>query len=756
MDYEQFLKSKIITHQNYGFKININDLNTKLFDWQKYIVRWALFKGKCALFEGCGLGKTPQQLNWAYEINQKTKGKVLILAPLAVAQQTLKEANKFGYEDIQYCRHQKEIQKNIIITNYEMLEHFDENKFVGIILDESSILKAFMGKMRTMIINKFMHTPYKLCCTATPSPNDYMELLNHSEFLNILSRKEALSRWFLHDSGKTSQYKIKKHAEKDFWQWVSTWAICIQNPSDIGFDGNGFNLPSLIKNKIIVDIIDRKPRNSLFREIIPLSSTDLYKELRESTKERADKIKNLINNEKDFFIVWCNTNYEADYLKQIIPEIVNLKGSLSIEQKEDILIKFGNLEFKRLLTKPSMCGFGLNWQHVNKMFFMGISYSFEQKYQAERRLWRYGQKRDVYENIILSPKEEYVYNLMEEKERRYDEMIERMRGQVINDLEIKKNKNINKKKESKRYQGNKWKLIQGDSCEEIKKIEDESVHFQIFSPPFGSLFIYSDDIADMGNCNTYKEFFDHFNFLIPELKRILIPNRLCAVHCSQLPIFKYEKDFIGLTDFRGDIIKAFQNHGWVYHSEVCIWKDPVVEMQRTKALGLLHKQIKKDSSMCRQGLPDYLVVFKKWDNNNQMPVKRSHGFCDYIGENNPQIEQKDGNDEYSINVWQRYASPVWFDIRQSNVLNYRIAKDEKDEKHICPLQLDVIRRAIHLWTNPDDIVFSPFAGIGSELYCAIEMGRKALGFELKEKYCENAIKFLTELENQPKQLELFK
>jgi len=253
----------------------------------------------------------------------------------------------------------------------------------------------------------------------------------------------------------------------------------------------------------------------------------------------------------------------------------------------------------------------------------------------------------------------------------------------------------------------------------------------------------------MGNTQNDQEFFEHFDFLIPELKRILIPGRLCAVHCSDIPQFKWKTGKISLIDFPGDLVRAFQKHGFLYHSKVTIWKDPVTEMQRTKALGLLHAQIKKDSSVSRQGLPDYLLIFRKWsddgETNSVEPVNNYFDF--YIGNEGP--EGSFVNDEkYSIAVWQRYASPVWFDIDQGNVLNKMVAREEKDERHVCPLQLDVIKRAIHLWTNKGDIVFSPFAGIGSELYGAVEMGRKALGIELKPTYVEQAIKNLKKVENR--------
>ncbi|MCM1509034.1 MAG: site-specific DNA-methyltransferase [Ruminococcus flavefaciens] len=267
--------------------------------------------------------------------------------------------------------------------------------------------------------------------------------------------------------------------------------------------------------------------------------------------------------------------------------------------------------------------------------------------------------------------------------------------------------------------GQNYAMYQGDSVEVIKGIPDNSIHYSIFSPPFASLYTYSNSDRDMGNSRDNDEFFEHFKYLISELQRVIMPGRLVSVHCMNLPAMKSRDGFIGIKDFRGDIIRAFTNEGFIFHSEVTIWKNPVTEMQRTKALGLLHKQIRKDSTMSRQGIPDYIITFRN------------------VGENPEPIEHT--HETFPVDVWQRYASPVWMDIRQSNTLQRKSARDEKDEKHICPLQLDVIERCIDLWTNPNDIVLDPFAGIGSVPYQAVIMGRRGLGIELKDSYYNQAL-----------------
>lgn len=270
------------------------------------------------------------------------------------------------------------------------------------------------------------------------------------------------------------------------------------------------------------------------------------------------------------------------------------------------------------------------------------------------------------------------------------------------------------------YIDDRMALYHGDSCEVLTEIPSDSVHFEIYSPPFASLYTYSNSERDLGNSKDKHEFYEHFEFIVKELYRVLMPGRLMAVHCMNLPTSKSRDGFIGIDDFRGDLIRLYQDAGFIYHSEVCIWKDPVIAMQRTKALGLLHKQIKKDSSMCRQGIPDYLVVMRK-PGDNPEPVTHT-------------------NESFPVEIWQKYASPIWTDINPSDTLQYRSARDNEDEKHICPLQLTVIRRALNLWTNPDDIVLTPFMGIGSEVVTALENGRRAIGVELKDSYYKQAEK----------------
>ena len=421
MEYIEFLKSKVVKCIDSGFDVNGDALNSKLFDWQKECVKFFLKKGKAAAFEDCGLGKTAQQLCWADEVCKYTNGNVLILAPLAVSKQTKKEGLKFGYE-VNICRGQEDVKRGINITNYEMLEAFDPDKFVGVVLDESSILKSYMGTTKRKIFEAFKDTPYKLSATATPSPNDHMEILNQAEFLGIMKSSEALAIWFINDSTHSGNYRLKRHAVKDFWQWVSTWAICISKPSDIGFSDDGYNLPPLNEIDAIIPVDTTNIENgSLFRDI-DMSATGFHNEKRRTAEDRAKKCEEIVNSKNEQYVIWCNTDYEADYLKKYIPKAVEVRGSNKAEYKEQAAIDFIEGKIRILISKPKIFGYGLNFQNCHNCVFCGLDYSYENYYQAVRRFWRFGQKNQVNIYRVLGETEKHILNVVTRKQELHNEM----------------------------------------------------------------------------------------------------------------------------------------------------------------------------------------------------------------------------------------------------------------------------------------------------------------------------------------------
>lgn len=959
MNYQDFLHGKHQQSVYAGIDVKAEDINPQLFKFQRDIVRWALQLGKAAMFEECGLGKTAQQLEWARLVVAHTGGKVIILAPLAVAGQTVREGAKFNVP-VHYCLDQSEVGEHaIVITNYERLDKFDATAFAGVVLDESSILKSFTGKTKQAILAAFETTPYKLACTATPAPNDHLELGNHAEFLSVMASNEMISRWFINDAMQAGNYRLKKHAAKDFWRWLTSWAVCISHPRDLGdeYDLPGFDLPKLaihehlvntaqstidrawsegrllpddspsatgmhkikresleervansaqiVYNKWSMDLINNeenrcpgnpnttKPENAntakikstgkelrlnseprkktrntcetttsktkssskstgktllIESEKMPFGGSDIKttpntesnarqqpenvtkqasstvtyntisalisarstqslsrkmedvpsvgiptqtenlddstlttimkRELLEdysaqtviralenlkTTPNYLEEVLNISLSELTQFVVWCDTDYEQRALEEVFGSYaISIFGALSNEEKERRVFEWLDYKAPILISKPSILGYGMNFQQCANQILVGLSYSFEKFYQAIRRSHRFGQNEQVNVHIIYAESEGNIMTAISQKQAAFQEMQTAMNEAVKQHGLFRDGNRVNLTTPPQATEaGKNWTMALGDCIPFTAQLDDNLIDFSIYSPPFANLYIYSDSEADMGNAADDNEFFEHYDFLIKELYRATRPGRLSAVHCKDLPRYMNRDGAAGLQDFPGEIIRRHEASGWQYHSRVTIWKDPVIEMQRTKNHGLLHKNFTERSEACRQGMPDYLLVFRKYPIEGGVEVKHRRKVGDYIGTNPPtngevnQSLKRSLDDNYSIAVWQRYASPVWFDIDQTNVLNYEIAKSGDDEKHICPLQLDVIERSIDLWTNPGELVYTPFAGIGSEVVSALKLGRKGLGVELKPEYHKIAVANCKAIEYQQGQPTLF-
>lgn len=771
-NYQQFLESKQLTNKAVGFEISNEDINPVAFDFQKAIIRWAVKLGRAAVFSDCGTGKSLVLLEWANLVCKHTGQDVLILSPLSVAHQTKREAEKFKIDtQVTVCKTQADVHPGINITNYEKLQHFDATKFIGVVLDESSILKAYSGKTRNQIIGMFDHTPYRLACTATPAPNDYMELGNHSEFIGSMSRVEMLSMFFVHDGGDTSQWRLKGHATNEFWKWLCSWAVMLRKPSDLGFEDKGFTLPKLNIVQHITDNTDA-PMEGYLIPVQARTMTERRVARKSSLSDRVKLAAELANKSDEQWLIWCDLNAEGDALEKEISNCMQIAGKHDDDTKEIRMMGFVNQQYRVLVSKSSICGFGLNLQQCHNIMFVGLSDSYEQFYQAIRRCWRFGQTQEVNCHVITGALEGAVVANIQRKEKdakeMTDEMVQHM--QVLNTEALK-----GTVKQSDEYKfgvekGDDWTAYLGDCVDVARSLPDDSIDYQVFSPPFASLYTYSNSERDMGNSKTYSEFFEHYKYLIKEQYRILRPGRLLSFHCMNLPTTIQHHGKIGIEDFRGDLIRAYQAEGFTYHSEVCIWKDPVTAMQRTKALGLLYKQLRKDSARSRQGIPDYLVTMRK-EGENTKPVTKTHeSFPVGLWQNEASPVWTFGEEssvfrqlidwlvqyfKHDVDLTSRYAEAVWMDINPSDTLQRESAREEKDEKHIAPLQLEVIERAIKLWTNPGDTVFTPFLGIGSEAYVAVKLGRRGIGSELKESYWKQAVRNLRKAESEKNQPSLF-
>jgi len=434
LDYQIFLQSKKAIAQTSGIEVPLDAIHPQLFPFQKVLVQWALRKGRAALFCDCGMGKTFMQLSWASFVYFHTNKDILILAPLGVLAQTVAEGQKLGIT-VHPCRSQIDVRPGLNITNYEMLQHFDASHFTGVVCDESSILKSYMGKTKRALVDSFAQTPYRLACTATPSPNDVMELGNHSEFLGIMPSGEMLMRWFINDTMANGKYRLKGHAAKDFWEWVASWAVSLRHPSDLGFSDDGFVLPELriLHQYVATDITQDVPDGQLFRAPT-MSATSLHKEMRITAADRAQAVADLVTNSDETWTVWCNTNYEADELTKRIPDAVEVRGSESIAAKEKKLTDFTQGKIRILITKAGLAGFGLNWQHCHNVAFVGLSYSFEDVYQAIRRSYRFGQTMPVDVYIIAADTEGPLVASLERKMKAHMELANAMN---VNSLSLR-------------------------------------------------------------------------------------------------------------------------------------------------------------------------------------------------------------------------------------------------------------------------------------------------------------------------------
>lgn len=862
--YQDFLATKAARHVASGHEVEDSAVHPMLFPFQRDLVRWSIRKGRAAIFADTGMGKTLMQLEWARLTEQPT----LIVAPLSVARQTIREGQKIGLE-VDYARQHPLLPEGLTITNYEMVDHFNPDEFGAVVLDESSILKSFDGKTRTKLIEMFAGVPYRLCCTATPAPNDIGELANHAEFLGLCSRVEMLSQYFVHDQ---DGWRLKGHAEQPFYKWLASWGMSLKRPSDLGYSDDGYVLPGLNIESLIVST-DYAPEGQLFPTVLkgigdraavrrstlmdrveaaaeliwrswdcerpktiestcelitkptrangtgarqksangatPPEESDtktiqssessarphrgqgtnvqseaddclassgspqtntmlswnsskgdaLSAEETPATGGREDSTlttamppeesevcsaqnailrsassKTIQKSSDEPWIIWCGLNDEQDAIAKLLGDrCVSVHGGLSPEEKARLTELWTDGHVPVMVTKPTVLGYGMNFQHCARMVFVGLSDSYEQYYQCIRRCYRYGQTRPVDVRIVLTEVEETVLaNVMrkeEEAERVSRELIKHVAEFERAEMGVKEERFVYQTRDER---GDDWTLYLGDSVERLKEIPDESIDLSVFSPPFQSLFVYSPTERDLGNSRNADDFWQHFRFIMDELLRVTKPGRNVAVHVSQLPTTLATHGEIGLADFRGETIRHFQAAGFVYHGDVCIDKNPQSQAIRTHAKGLLFAQLRRDSSWLRPGLADFIEVFRK------------------PGDNAVSIHPDITNDE-----WIEWAHPVWYGIRETDTLNVVEARSDKDERHICPLQLGTIERCVRLWSNKGETVLSPFAGIGSEGYQSLKLGRRFVGVELKPEYFNVAVRNLQRCEAEKQELTLF-
>jgi DNA modification methylase len=737
-DYAMFLARKTIRAEPCGIDESSGGLvNPLLFPFQRDIVRWALRQGRGAVFADTGLGKTFIQLEWARLLGVKT----LIVAPLSVGRQTVREGRKIGV-DIAEVRKGSECGNDLNITNYEMLSHFNPDDFGAVVLDESSILKALDGKTRRMVTEMFSGTRYRLCCTATPAPNDHVELGNHAEFLGVCTSAEMRAMFFINankehtlivdgrayrrkgrnDGGQ--EWRLKHSAEEPFFRWLASWSMMLTLPSDLGYQDDGFILPPLNVLPTFVQTGDTPDGDTLF--FMDLKGVGDRSRVRKSTLEaRMGVVKALVNSNVDQWIVWVGLDAESRAVTAAIDGAVEVTGSDAPEKKTNAFEAFQDGRIRVLVTKGRIGGFGWNFQGAHRMAFFGLNDSWELWYQCCRRMYRFGQHDPVDVHVILSDKESGIYrNIL-----RKDAMAARLRTGLIQHVKDHERRELHQERERMTHtsthteRGTLWTAMQGDSCERLGDVADQSIDLSIYSPPFADLFTYTDSPRDLGNSKGWDEFFVHYAYIINEIRRVTKLGRLTCVHVSDIPAMQSRDGFIGVRDFPGAVIRAYDEAGWQFVGRAFIQKNPQAQAIRVKSKALLFVQLRKDSADSRPALVDQILIFKA-PGDNAVPVRP--------------VE----NGELDNETWIEWAHGIWLGVHETDTLQIAKGRGVDDEKHICPLQLGTIERCLKLYSNPGEVVLSPFMGIGSEGFQAVKFGRRFVGCELKESYYALAVQNL--------------
>lgn len=748
-------------------------LGSHLMRHQRHCVEFGLQLGRFGLFLDTGMGKTLVEHEYGIHAAEASNGRTLILCPLAVAQQQKREAERFGYP-ARVIRDMDDAGPGLNICNYERHELLRFEEFGALILDEASILCNFTGATSRALRQKSAGHRWRVGAAAVPAPNDAMELGQHCEFLGVMPSNEMLMRWFTSDQTQLGKYRLRGWGELPFWDWMASWSRMAGHPRDLGFPVDGFDLPPLRIIRHQVDSAVQPPEGTLFT--IAASATDIHDIKRQTAAGRADLVCSLLADEPDEpWVIWVDTDYEADAvcaaLKRLNRDrIIDVRGSMPVSMKEERLERFSTAaEPLWMVSKPSIAGLGLNWQHAARAAFVGRTYSYLQFYQALRRQWRFGQQRPVHAHLAIAEGEEIIGRALDRKAEEHRRMQTQMVAAMGRQREAAARSVIIPyvpKHEATAPDwlggvavpcldskvGRDFALFHGDCVKVLEALPDNSVDIAVYSPPFSGLYIYSDSLADMGNCANDEEFLATYRFLCEELYRVLRPGRLALVHCKHLVYYQNARGSAGVRDFPGELIRVHQSAGFDLHGPpITVWRCPVREMTKTKAHGLLYKQLRADSTFSRQGLPEYILPLRKWprtDAEKALVVPVTHT-----------------KDNFPLDQWQEWASPVWVSegltldcmpvwgcpalggqLRETDVLQAQ--REPQDEKHICPMPLDIIRRCIEMWSNPGEILVSPFGGIGSEPHEALKLGRRAIAVELKGSYFRQSGEYLDGVDRQ--------
>jgi len=809
MEYEEFLKSKVVVAEKNGFDTSNVKYTEKLFPHQKDIAEFCLQGGRRAIFASFGLGKTFMQLEIAKQLISKFEKPFLIVCPLGVAGEFKRDNTKLGTGlEIQYITDTDsilEIKPMIYLTNYERIRKGDiePSFFCGVSFDEASILRNLQTDTTNYVLKHFKTVNYRFVATATPTPNDYIEILNYADYLGVISRGHALTRFFQRDSTKAGNLKLYENKKDEFWKWVSTWAAFINTPADLGYDDTGYNLPDLnvVEHKISYKLHYQptdKWGDAIFFKDLSSSLIEVSKEKRDSMEARLTKAVEIAKSLDGNVIIWHHLEAERMLLEKMLKgeNYVSVYGGQENAIKEKHLIDFSEGKYKYLLTKPKIAGSGCNFQEAShNMIFVGIDYKFNDFIQAVHRQYRFGQKNQVNCHVIYTDNEYEILKKLKEKWTNHLElnrqMISLVKTNGLNSDLVRAQMERQIFNNGKKIEFDGIKLFNNDNViimQDKEIIKDNSIDLIVTSIPFGDHYEYSENYNDFGHNHGNEKFFEQMEYLTPNLLRALKPGRVAAIHVKDRIRYSYQNgtSFTTIKDFSGQTVAHFEKHGFYLLGKITVTTDVVAENNQTYRLGWSEQC--KDSTKMGVGLPEYVLLFRKaptYADNAYAdePVKKdkldylkslwqldAHAYHRSSGDRFLSYEELEKTNVKTIcDLWKKHNkksiydfnehlrvcqdldklgklsstfmtlpvhSPnemVWTDVNRMRTLNAnQVAK--KNEKHICPLQFDIIERLINRYSMEGETVLDPFGGLMSTPYMAIKMKRKAVGIELNTQY----------------------
>ena len=818
MNYREFLETKIEIAHKSGFSIDESEINPRLLPHQRDAVKWAVEGGCRALFESFGLGKTVQELEWCRIITEKQGGQALIIMPLGVKQEFQRDAvDLLGMDKPPYVRNMAEIREHsepILITNYERVRDgdIDVNYFTAIALDEAAVLRSMKTKLTQQFLVKFKNVKYRLVATATPSPNRYKELIFYADFLGIMPVSEVLTRYFKRDSSHAHNATIYPHKENEFWLWVSSWALYITTPSDLGYDDTGYDLPPIQVNyhRITVDsgIVTDMDGQVQFEREAALSLKDAATCKRESIKDRVAFAAKIVNeNPDEHFILWHDLEAERHAIKKAIPEAVEIFGSQPVDIKEQRTIDFADGKYRILATKKEISGSGCNFQrHCHRAIFVGIDYEFNDFIQAIHRIYRFLQTENVIIDVIYTQEEDEILAALKAKWERHNYMMQKMK-EIMQEYGLSANARSERLQRSigvKRVvvEGQHYKAFNNDCVVETENIEDNSIDLIHTSIPFSNQFEYTPSYNDFGHNENTDRFFEQMDYLTPNLLRILKPGRVYACHVKDRTLYGNVTG-TGMTTiepFHCYCIEHYMKHGFEYMGMITVVTDVVRENAQTYRLGWSEQC--KDGTKMGVGCPEYILLFRKRPTDNSTayadePVTKdkadysrarwqldAHGFWRSNGNRCISTEElKTVPTARLQKVYTEYSNTHIYDYEAHVDLAETLDKEKRlpssfmclapaswaadvwtditrirtlnstqarrnEQMHVCPLQLDIVERIINRYSNKGDTVLDPFGGLMTVPMTAVKMGRYGIGIELNADYFRDGIGYLKAAEDE--------